>query len=444
MKKLCAIISLMFLLAAALPAFSADILGAEAKMKTAEYWISRVQNPDAVIMTPEEIQEFNAKILVTPSTYCKNLTEYYPETLTAERVLKSISVEKKLMPKNYVNGKPVTKAFLNGITEECNLDAVQDEMPVRYAFAARNSMMKIVPTSKSSHKSPNDKLFDRYTESFIKIWEPLAVLHTSRSGKWCYVVSSNSDGWVHTQNLAFVDKETMQKYLNMPFIIVTGSKIYPRSGLTGERYEFQLGTRFPLAEDQDAEQNGVGSLSSYSVLLPGRDANGNFCEKKLLIPCSMDVHEGFVPYTQRNLLKHLFKFLGEPYGWGGSFGQWDCSAMIHDVYSLFGFALPRNSGAQARIPGLSTDTRQMSDEEKRRLFATLPAGTILQMNGHVMLYLGTVNGKPYIFHETYSTFGHSGALKEIVINCAVVSDMELRRSNGQKIISCIRRSVAVQ
>ncbi|MDO4952882.1 MAG: SH3 domain-containing protein [Synergistaceae bacterium] len=443
MKKLCAIISLLLLAITALPAFSADILGAEAKMKTAEYWISRIQNPDAVVMTPEEIQEFNGKILATPNTYCKNLLEY-PETLPKERVLNAIGVERKLLPDNYVNGRPVTQAFLNGVTEECNLDAVCDEMPVRYAFAAKNSMIKTVPTTKSSHKSPDDKLFDRYIESFVKIWEPLAVFHTSRSGKWCYVVSQNSDGWVRAEDLTFVDKETMQKYLNMPFIIVTGAKIYPCSGLTGERYEFQLGTRFPLAEDRNTELNNIGSLSSYSVLLPGRDADGNFCEKKLLIPYSADVHEGFIPYTQKNLLKHLFKFLGEQYGWGGSFGQWDCSAMIHDVYSIFGFALPRNSGAQARIQGLSTDTRQMSDEQKCQLLATLPAGAILQMNGHVMLYLGTVNNKPYIFHETYSAFGHSGALKKIIINCAVVSDMDIRRSDGQKIISCIKRSVAIQ
>lgn len=445
MKKICAVVCLMCLLVSAVPAFSADKLGAEAKMKTASFWINRIQNPDEVIMTPEAIEEFNTKIVATPGTYCKNMLEY-PETRSKDVLIKAISVERKLMPKNYVDGRRVTKEFLNSLVEECNIDALQEETPVRYGIASANSIIKLVPTKKSSHKTPGDKLFDRYMESFVKIGEPLVVFHTSRSGKWYYVVATNCDGWMPAEDIAFTDKETLANYLDKPFIIVTGTKIYPRGGLTGERYEFQLGTRLPLAENNEEVLKEVGSFSSYTVLLPDRDKNGNLCEKKLLIPCSADVHEGFLPYTQENLLKYVFKFLGEPYGWGGSFGQWDCSAMIHDVYSLFGFRLPRNSGAQARIPAFSTNAKNMSDEQKRVLLAGLPAGTILQMPGHVMFYLGTVNGMPYIFHETYATYGHAknGKMKEIIINCAVVSDMELRRANGKKIITCIEKIVAIK
>ena len=444
MKKICTIICVLLLLTAAMPAFSADKLGAEAKMQTADYWILRIQNPDEILMTPEAIKEFNAKIIATPQTYCRNLLEY-PEKLPRDRVISAIGAEKKLKQGNYIDGKPVTQEFLDSLLAECNLEAVQEEMPVRCAFASANSMLKVLPTEKTSHKTPKDRLFDRYTESFIKIWEPLAVLHTSRSGEWCYVVTSNCDGWMRTEDLTFTDKANIEKYLNMPFITVTGTKIYPRSGLTGERYEFQLGTRLPLDSEHEDIVKGVGCFSSYTVLLPGRDYKGNFYEKKLLVPYSADVHESFMPYTQENLLKCAFKFLGEPYGWGGSFGQWDCSAMIHDIYSLFGFMLPRNSGAQVRIPGFSADTEQMSDDQKCRLLAALPAGTIIQMPGHIMFYLGMVRGKPYIFHETYATYGHEkDKMKEILINCAVVSDMDLRRSNGQKIISCIRKCVAIQ
>ncbi len=449
MKKLCTILSAVILLFAVLPANSADLLGAEKKMQNVDYWLKNIKNADEQIMTRRQIKKINAGIREAKGTYCLRLLEY-PDAVSGERVKGIISPEKHLCKNNYVNGLPVTNEFMDALIEESNLAAVQDTVEVRYAFAADNTVVRAEPTHIGSFSSPDDELFDRYVVSLIKIWEPLLVLHTSKSGVWSYIIAANCNGWVRTEDLTFTDKKNFKKYSKKPFLLVTGAKIYPRSGLKGKRWEFQMGTRLPLAKKHNTIVESVGSYSSYVVLLPAKDQNGNLVEKELLIPRSADVHVGFLPYTQKNIIKSAFKLLGEPYGWGSSFVQWDCSGLVHDVYSLFGFELPRNSGAQVRIPAEFYDAKIMNDEEKTELLAQLPAGTMIQMPGHIMLYLGTVNGKPYVLHDTYSAHKHEeetedGALgKEILINCVVVSDMELRRANGKKIITCIEKIVAVR
>ena len=440
MKKLCTILCLLIIFTTASCGFCADIFGAEPSMQKAEYWILHASDADKVIMPEAAIKDFNIAIQKADKTYCRDIFAY-PEAISAEHLRSSISAEKRLLKDNYIDGNLPTDEFLETLIEECNLNDIPAETKVRYAFAAQNLNLRTLPTEKQSHRIKKDKFFDRYTMSLIKLWEPLLVLHSSKSGAWCYVMSKNCAGWVKTDGLAFCDKHTLKKYHEMPYLTVTGAKIYPRLGLTGKRLELQLGTRLPIAE-KPSSVCGIGHWSSYTVLLPARSKHGKFCEKKLLIPFSADVCKGNLAYTQENLLRTAFKLLGEQYGWGGNFMQWDCSALIHDVYSVFGFELPRNSSAQARIPCFHADCKAMSDDEKEKLLATLYSGALLQMPGHIMLYLGTVRGKPYILHATAALYPID-EMSEIRTNCTVVTSMDIKRANGKKIISCIENICAI-
>lgn len=441
MKKFPAIIAAIVLTVFATAAFAAcEELGIPKAMLTPSFWIARTKEADRILLSAEEIEKFNANICVTPRTHCANLLEY-PKIVAGEEIKKAISPEKKLLPKNYVDGQRVTQNFLQSLVEECNIEGIKEQVPVCYAFAADNLKLRALPTLKSSYKTAQGKLFDRYTVSSVKIWEPLIVLHGSKSGKWLFVRTKNCDGWVEAGGVAFCDRAAFEEYQKPPFVVVTGAKIYPREGLAGRRHEFLLGTKLPLAAAQENIVGEVSSCTSKIVLLPENDESGNFAVRELLIPDSADIHEGYLGYTQENLLRTAFKLLGEAYGWGGDFAQWDCSALIHDVYSVFGFDLPRNSLVQTRIPSFHAETQKMRDEEKERLLSELPAGTFVQMPGHIMLYLGTVNGKPYILHEVYALHRSS---RKIHINCAAVTNMDMQRANGKKIISSIENINAIK
>lgn len=98
--------------------------------------------------------------------------------------------------------------------------------------------------------------------------------------------------------------------------------------------------------------------------------------------------------------------MGQPYGWGGLFGDRDCSAMTKDLFTPFGIWLPRNSINQNRMGRPVTVTGLAPDEKERRIMAEgVPFFSLVTMKGHVGLYLGPwqVRGKevPVMFHNVW-------------------------------------------
>ncbi len=101
--------------------------------------------------------------------------------------------------------------------------------------------------------------------------------------------------------------------------------------------------------------------------------------------------------------------MGEKYGWGGMFGNRDCSMFLRDILGNFGFYLPRNSQAQIRQNPIKNNQDLYFDlsafhvEEKKAIIwqNAIPFGTLLGMRGHIMLYLGQLDEQIYILHDIW-------------------------------------------
>ncbi len=108
------------------------------------------------------------------------------------------------------------------------------------------------------------------------------------------------------------------------------------------------------------------------------------------------------PFTRRALLTEAFSFLGEPYGWGGKDGGYDCSRFLLALFGRFGIELPRHSGHQAMAGTFSVDVSEVNDQNEKQLLidAAVRRGiTLLHFPGHIMLYLGrTDEGVPMAIH----------------------------------------------
>jgi cell wall-associated NlpC family hydrolase len=135
------------------------------------------------------------------------------------------------------------------------------------------------------------------------------------------------------------------------------------------------------------------------------------------------------------LLAQAFKLLLEPYAWGdsrlGIFGR-DCSRLVRDVYATTGIIWPRNANQQEQVGNhRATFTPEMDDATRRRLIAEqVPPGALLIMPGHVMLYLGHIDGEPFAIHAT-----SSGPYSHVI-----VSDLSL----GQEVSLLQRLTHAVE
>jgi hypothetical protein len=97
--------------------------------------------------------------------------------------------------------------------------------------------------------------------------------------------------------------------------------------------------------------------------------------------------------------------MGQSYGWGGLFGNRDCSSNMRDLFIPFGIWLGRNSAKQGQQGGAFYDLRDMSSREKEQeiLAKGIPFVTLIWLKGHIGLYLGTAPEKkePLLLHNIW-------------------------------------------
>ncbi len=108
-------------------------------------------------------------------------------------------------------------------------------------------------------------IFDRNQNSALDIGTPLTVLHSTRDGRWHFVVSPTSSGWVRDDDIAFGDRDEILDYIKPKRFVVT---VAPKSAVQvdGRYYDYvRMGVKFPLLLKVD---------SSAVVLIPKRGRGG--------------------------------------------------------------------------------------------------------------------------------------------------------------------------
>ena len=105
-----------------------------------------------------------------------------------------------------------------------------------------------------------------------------------------------------------------------------------------------------------------------------------------------------------------------------------------DAYRTVGIELPRNADEQEEVyTGTAIDLSAYEGKDKLRVVNNLPIGSALFMPDHVMLYLGSKKGRPYIIHAlgSYGAKDGSGEYKRVAVMKVVVSDTFLTNRSGR-------------
>ena len=129
--------------------------------------------------------------------------------------------------------------------------------------------------------------------------------------------------------------------------------------------------------------------------------------------------------------------LNQPYGWGDMYGEQDCSRFLQMVFATVGVILPRDSKDQAQVSSSVVDFDGKSDDAaKIAAIARAPAAnTFLAMKGHIMLYLGMVDGKPYVIHDTTVS----------AVNRVIISDLSLGQGTPKgSLLKRLTRTVTIE
>lgn len=410
------------------------------EMKSPGFWVSRHPFADKVILDSSGIDLLNSK------TEKKLLIEdiakigpvYAGSKLSSllRKTLNDLSPE-KLFDKN---AKRISKLFGEAIQENINFSEIPQEIKVHYGFVSRYADQRILPTDDMVVSRPGDVEFDELQNSSLDIGTPLAILHDSKDGVWVYTHAPTSSGWIKKINVVVCSLDDLKSYLaESPFVVVISPKadIFLDPALT-EYFDYvRMGAQFPAKIDINSK------IVQISIPVQAKDGMLAF---RPAYTKQEDVNFGYLSYTSRNIIEQAFKLLNAPYGWGGVNGEQDCSSFLQEVFATVGINLPRNSSDQGKVgKPWGTFTEKTSSVFKREALNALAVGgtTILQLKGHVLLYLGTYEGVPYAIHETHGyrqKVWHGEILR--AVNRVIVSDLTL--GQGTKKGSLLERLLSIR
>ena len=413
--------------------FAAPVLlpGTHPEMNTPGFWIGAHPDPDDVVMSGEEIQLFNAYIL-DEFKCVKDISQYplhYPGTWLQDSLkgsLKSISKRGYYGP----GGKRARVKFFRRIEANMDLAKIPEEVAVQFGFIATYAAQRVLPTSAGLYSSRKmNPAFDRLQNSALDIGTPIAIFHVTADGKWFYGGSPISSGWVEAEKVAICSLMDLTGHMrSSAFAVVTSAKadIFLDPALRNYHTCTRMGARFPL-------KVGEGQAAA-EILIPSRQEDG-FCRFIPAFVRKSNVHKGYLPYTPRNVILQSFKLLNAPYGWGGMYGEQDCSRFIQEVFAPMGIMLPRNSTVQSKV-GTPVAFFNDGDSEQDKITIlsdrALSGVSTLWMEGHIMLFLGVVDGYPYAIHEIW---GYSQPYwlgeRVRVVNRAVVTNLRLGQGSSR-------------
>ena len=279
--------------------------------------------------------------------------------------------------------------------------------------------VRVLPYERPVHSSQaaalgsNGRLrLDILQISAAHLGEPAAIFGASADSNWIYIATGTVVGWVKASSVALVDNDFIDRFLFSEKVVVARDNIE----VTGEQgnllYKLKLGAVLPIENNE--------------VLLPTRGTSG-FADV-IRLELNSGIAHAFpmfpMRFTPRNAALAMEQLMDEPYGWGGASGFRDCSAMTKDYFSLFGIWLPRNSGDQA-MTGARISLGNIPVGERSGVIANqgVPFATLVQMPGHIMLYIGVHDGEPLVFHNTWGVQTRGGG--RAVVGRAVVTSLKL-------------------
>jgi len=418
-----------------LPAGPLILTSVRPEQLSANYWINRLPDPDLLLKSPQEIKEFNEDI----HREIKEAVDVF--ALDTKRpggpIRSQIKYEYETVKKRKLFGaddQRIPQSFFDAnVLPLLRWEKIPASISMRWGAAVRATAVRALPTDKKMLEAVGDYEFDQIQYTQIKLWTPVGIFHTSSDGKWHYVQGPYTRGWVRAKDIAlFPTRAELKKYVkpeSASFLVVTGEsiRIFSDTALAELDQKASMGTILPLSGERP---------NAYAIWMPRAGVGGKAVLERAYVSKKSDVSTGFVPFTQRNIIRQAFKLLGARYGWAGMYNGRDCSGFTHDVFLTFGLDMPRGSKEQGYVGAQIDHFGYKEDTERKlaRLQNAIPGITLLRMPKHQMLYLGQENGQYYVIHCTWAERVSMTSDQKLRINQVVVSDLTL---NGQSYLGSL-------
>lgn len=394
-------------------------------MKTSGYWISKLDNPDEIILSKKEIKDFNDRIFKT-KVNINNLKDY-TDTIDTETFIKTLEARFDwITKKQYFNEKfeEISIDYFKPMQDSINIDNNSKTLQVKFAITTKYSDIRVIPTEDKIFSDKSSFDIDRLQEESLDLGIPLVVICQTKDKQWSYVIAPVEEGWIKTANIAFTDRKTLSKWIDSKktaVIINTKADIFLDESMKSYFEYVRMGSKFPLLKK-------IGK-TKVCVSIPTSDIQGNLVLKKGYINRE-NINVGFLEYSQRNILIQSFKHLNSPYSWGGYNGEQDCSSFIGQIFNCFGVVLPETSFQKIKCGSLPIqfNNDELSDIKDKAIVKDAVAGlSLVYFPGHIMLYVGSDNNKPYVIHAIngLSAYNQDNEKTTTYINKIILSDLDI-------------------
>lgn len=411
-KVLCIIFTLLFSIGGvfSLYAYSVEYaIGVTDEMCNPEFWKERTNTDcNELLMTDDEILAVNQAGIDGKGTYIFDIEHI--DNINGYQQAQNLNPAPPAGKEFYIRGEKVDLAsYYKKINDAIHTTGyTETSMEPEYAVTVRICNMRDIPTKDVLGYTASDPDDQMLLES-LTVNEPFLIRAkcTIDGTMFYYGYSLNCTGWICGDDLAICKDKA--EWLDAwkcdidgeDFIVVTTDKIVlDKTYLCPNASELMLriGTTLKLVPENEMPEiiGERGIWNNYIVYIPVRNADGSYSKEAAMISQHCKVNVGYLDFTQANILDVAFECLGNTFGWAGWLDSFDSSLYMAAVYRCFGLNIPRNGQWQRKVPGTAYSLAGMSDEEKMKFIETMPAGTMLFFDGHVMMYLGKENDTGYV------------------------------------------------
>lgn len=388
-----------------------------ADKNTPEFWISKLSDPDKIILNQADINRLNSQTLAyfNDGTWTSGFYDINQlgDQVSIGFICNHIQFNTLRNSQIFYKGAPITDAKWQEYEKTIGLKELEQKpaeslIPIKWAVTVDYTDVLDLPTRDIVTNSYMDDRENYLQQTLLAVNEPLAVLVDSADGQWSLVFANEYYGWVRKESYAcFDNRNDYNAYFANNSLTIISDKT--RASSNGYTLNLRLGTKLYLKDN-----------TIETAMLPVRGENGKL--KKLeSVKISGDVVSGNLDLTKKNLIEIAFSLLGSTYEWGGSNKGRDCSSYMKDIYACFGIRIPRNTRDQERIPAATKLTEIVSYNVKKSVLMEAKPGDLFGIQGHVMMYLGEENGRLYVINML------GGYIPEDITNDFTAHIVEVRK-----------------
>ena len=388
--------------------------GTTEEMHHPGFWISKCKgDPDRVVLTPEQIVDLNRKN--STKSYTRkdvNGKEYSIKSARTHLVedpltLKTFpgdslhtlleSYRNRIESRTYYDfrKKEYDEDMKNALYDKTDTGSIPDTIIPQYGILVTHSNNRFFPTHKIAFRE-RDGWINSFSNTSLDMAMPVAILHTSRDRDWFFVRSEIAGGWVPAVNVAIGSRKKINDYVNAKkFIVSTCYKvpIYADRKMKSFLTDLYMGARIKLRKT---------TSDGYQVLVPFRKPDGSFDTVQGWVKPDARVSVGYQPFTQRNIIETFFIVLYRPWSGGDMYNERHCCGGIRAVLRTFGIITLNSTTfelhASDHVTAFPEDTSQ--EVKYGYLKGCEPGICLIGSRQHVIMYLGEVNGRHYVIHQS--------------------------------------------